>query len=89
VQTPEIAQATAMEKTLSHVVSAMDAVAQRMELVAARLSAPQPTQALPSPTPTTPVQRSMTPSQFASMYPPVPKTASLTPTIRSIVERNV
>jgi hypothetical protein len=88
-QTPEIAQATAMEKTLSHVVSAMDAVAQRMELVAARLSAPQPTQALPSPTPTTPVQRSMTPSQFASMYPPVPKTTSLTPTIRSIVERNV
>ncbi len=88
-QTPEIAQATAMEKTLSQVVSAMDAVAQRMELVAARLSAPQPNQALPSPTPTVPVQRSMTPSQFASMYPPVPKTNSLTPTIRSIVERNV
>lgn len=87
-QTPEIAQATAMEKTLSQVVSAMDAVAQRMELVAARLAAPPPTAALPSPVPT-PVQRSLTPAQFASMYPPVPKAASLTPSIRSIVEQNI
>ena len=88
-QTAEVIQATAIEKTLSQVVSAMDAVAQRMELVAARLSAPQPNQSLPSPTPTAPVQRSMTPTQFASMYPPAPKANSLTPTIRSIVERNV
>jgi len=88
-QTPEIAQSTAMEKTLSQVISALDAVAQRMELVVARLSAPQPTQAIPTITPPAPVQRSLTPSQFASMYPPASQAKSLTPTIRALVEQNV
>lgn len=88
-QTPEIAQATTMEKTLSQVVSAMDAVAQRMELVAAKLTASPPAQSLPAAVPTAPVQRSITPAQFASMYPPISKTNSLTPTIRSIVEKNI
>ncbi len=88
-QTPEIAQSMAMEKTLSQVISALDAVAQRMELVVARLSAPQPTQAIPTITPPAPVQRSLTPSQFASMYPPASQAKSLTPTIRALVEQNV